>query len=81
MQEARITVRCGDAGTASALRGALEPESEDSLGGVVIRVEKGTDPDGFLLVVTAPALPALRAATNSLLKRLKAADAALDASA
>lgn len=79
--EATLRVRASSREQASALCRALAIEAGDPLGGADVRVEPEPD-DGsvFTIHVTAADLVHLRAATNSFLKWLAAADDSLAAS-
>ena len=74
MPHAVYTIRCSHPWDAEALHGALAVDADDGLGGSVISLEPDpTDRTVFRIRITSEAVGSLRAATNSFLKRLKAA--------
>lgn len=77
---ATLRVRATSHERAEALRRALEVEADDPLGGAEVRLEAGPRDEPLFTIHIAAVDPVhLRAATNSLLKWLKAADASIDA--
>ena len=74
-------MRVEDARRCDALRRSLAVEAADPLPGARVTVEPDADRCVFILRVAADDLVHLRAATNSYLKWLKAADGAIAARA